>query len=191
VSERPRFTGVLRWLVALDRAIEALEATVLVSSILLMAAMTIANVIGRDVFDHSLIFADEVNQILIILTTFLGIGYAVRHGRHIRMSAFHDQLQGRPRKVLMVIVSVATSALMFLLAWYALGYVDKTHQIGSVTPAMQIPLYLIYLWVPVGFVLGGIQYALAALRNLVSEDVWLSFSKKDEYDDDPHSQGFG
>ncbi|HKK14769.1 MAG TPA: TRAP transporter small permease, partial [Gammaproteobacteria bacterium] len=73
MSERPRFTGVLRWLVALDRAIEALEATVLVSSILLMAAMTIANVIGRDVFDHSLIFADEVNQILIILTTFLGI----------------------------------------------------------------------------------------------------------------------
>lgn len=178
------------WLGALqrfDRGIEWIERVVLAGSVLLMAGITISNVIGRNLFDHSLIFADEFNQILIILTTFMGIGYGVRHGRHIRMTALHDQLQGRARKVVMVVVSLGTGALMFLLAWYGLSYVEKTYQIGSVTPAMQIPLYLIYMWAPVGFVLGGIQYFLAALRNFISPGVHLSFQKADEYDDEPES----
>lgn len=186
-SDKPRYGPLLRALQRLDRGIEFIERVVLAGSVLLMAAVTITNVIGRNVFDHSLIFADEFNQILIILTTFMGIGYGVRHGRHIRMTAVHDQLQGLPRKILMVIVSLGTAALMFVLAWYALAYVEKTYQIGSVTPAMQIPLYLVYMWAPVGFVLGGIQYLLAAVRNLTSPGVHLSFQKEDEYEDEPES----
>ncbi len=57
-----------------------------------MATNTIANVIGRFVLGESLFFTGEVNRILIIMITFAGIGYAARHGRHIRMSAIYDAL---------------------------------------------------------------------------------------------------
>jgi TRAP-type C4-dicarboxylate transport system permease small subunit len=54
---------------------------------------------------------------------------------------------------------------------------------GQVTPALRVPVYLTYLWVPLGFAITGIQYALTVVRNLQSEDIYISFSHVDAYDD--------
>ncbi|MDX1541363.1 MAG: TRAP transporter small permease subunit, partial [Geminicoccaceae bacterium] len=77
----------MRVLAAIDRGIASFEAVVLALGIILMAANSIANVIGRFVFAQSIYFSEELNQFLIVLVTFVGIGYAARKGRHIRMSA--------------------------------------------------------------------------------------------------------
>ncbi|WP_303906799.1 TRAP transporter small permease [Thiohalomonas denitrificans] len=165
-----------------DRLLEAFERLVLSASILLMAAVSIANVASRNLLGQSFTFVEELNQILMILITFVGIGYGVRHARHIRMSAIYDQLKGTVRKALMVIVSLATGILLLVLAWYAVQYVIGVYRTGSVTPAMRVPLYLVYAWVPVGFVVGGIQYLLAAWRNLTTPGVYLSFQQKEAYE---------
>lgn len=168
----------LRWL---DRGTEWFEAAVLSGGVLAMAVVTIGNVIGRNVFGRSLAFADEVNQALLVLITFVGVGYGVRRARHIRMSALYDQLTGRARKALMTIMAAGTAALLLALAWFAAQYAWHAYTVGSVTPSLRIPLFLIYLWAPVGLVLGALQYLLAVWRNLVSADTWLSYSERDEY----------
>lgn len=181
MNDKSRTTGIRRALSLLDAGIARFEAAVLSGGVMAMALVTIANVTGRNVFGHSLAFADEVNQALLVLITFIGIGYAARRARHIRMSALYDQLGGRPRKVLIVLVSVGTALLLSALTWFAAQYAWQVHQLGGVTPALRIPLYLIYAWVPVGLALGAVQYVLAAWRNLVSTDTWLSYSERDEY----------
>lgn len=169
--QSPRLLRPLDWL---DRQIERLERLILAGAVMLMAAVAIANVAGRNLFDHSLTFADELSQLLLVLITFMGVGYGVRHARHIRMSAFIDALPTTPRKILEIVTALATGALL-LLAWYGWRYADQARGIGSVTPALRLPLWLIYLWVPVGLALGGVQYLLLALRNLFSPGLHLSF----------------
>lgn len=181
MSDQPRATGVRRALSLLDAGIARFEAAVLSGGVLAMALVTIANVTGRNVFGHSLAFADEVNQALLVLITFVGIGYAARNARHIRMSAVYDQLGGRARKALIVLISVGTCALLSALAWFGAQYAWQVYELGGVTPALRMPLYLVYAWVPVGLALGAVQYALAAWRNLTSSDTWLSYSERDEY----------
>jgi TRAP-type C4-dicarboxylate transport system permease small subunit len=56
-------------------------------------------------------------------------------------------------------------------------------KLGKVTPSMQIPLYLTYLWVPLGFVITGIQYILTVVKNLRSDDVYISYEQIDSYDE--------
>ena len=46
------------------------------------------------------------------------------------------------------------------------------------------PVYWIYLWVPVGFLFTGIQYALTAVRNLHEKDIYLSTTVLEGYDND-------
>src|SRR6056297_3758203 len=79
----------------IDNMIAKIEAVLLAVGVLLMAANTIANVVGRFVFQNSLFFSEELNRILIIMITFAGISYAARHGRHIRMSVIYDAKIGR------------------------------------------------------------------------------------------------
>lgn len=169
-------------LAGVDRAVAGFERAVLIVGVLGMAAVNIANVFARNVLGESLPFAEELSQILTVLVTFVGIGYGARHGRHIRMSALYDQLRGRARKAGMLVVTFGTAALLFLFAFYAAGYVETQWTIGRVTPALRIPLYAIYAWVPVGLALGGLQYLLAGVRNLASSGVWLSFDREERYE---------
>lgn len=173
----------LRALNLLDRGIAYVEAFILAWGVILMAANSIANVIGRFVFHRSLYFTNELNEFLIILITFVGLGYAARQGRHIRMSAVYDQLPDMGKKVLMILIAAVTGAVMFVLAWYSYQYVERIAMLGKVTPALQLPLYLTYLWVPLGFVITGIQYWLTVVRNFVSKDVYISWEHVDVYDE--------
>ncbi|MEX1035494.1 MAG: TRAP transporter small permease [Sneathiella sp.] len=177
-STLPGFLGTI------DTFISRFEAMILAIGVILMAANTIINVIGRFVFQHSIFFTGELNRILIILITFAGIGYAARYGRHIRMSAIFDVLPTKMRKNLMIFISVITAITMFALCYYSVGYIISVAKSGRILPSLQFPVYIIFLWVPVGFFVTGIQYALTAVKNLTEKDVYLSTHVIEGYDDD-------
>ncbi|MEH6823801.1 MAG: TRAP transporter small permease [Motiliproteus sp.] len=181
---QPRLTAnrIFTWI---DLLIGKAEMAVLSGGILLMATNTIANVFGRYFFNQSLYFTEELNQFLIVIITFMGLGYVTRKGRHIRMSAFYDMMSDRYKKRLMILIAALTAVVMFVLAWYAYEYVAKIAHRGRVTPALQVPLYLTYIWVVVGFVVTGIQYLLTMVKNcdLADPDVYISFTVVDAYED--------
>jgi TRAP-type C4-dicarboxylate transport system permease small subunit len=179
------------WLVPfawLDRIIAWLEAVVLSAGVLVMAAVSVANVVGRFALGQSIFFTGELNQFLIVLITFFGIGYAARQGRHIRMTAFYDAVPDRPRKLLQILICLVTAAAMFVLAYYAYIYVAGVANTGRIAPAMQIPIWWPLVWTPVGFAITGIQYLLTALVNATQPGVWLSTGVVDTYDDDEPMQ---
>jgi TRAP-type C4-dicarboxylate transport system permease small subunit len=177
-SSLPGFLGVI------DSAISRIESFLLALGVLLMAANTVANVVGRFVFQQSIFFSEELNRILIILITFAGISYAARQGRHIRMSAIYDALPPAARKPLMVVIALVTAAFMFGLCWYAVGYIVTQAGRGRVLPALQIPVWWTLVWVPVGFFMTGTQYMLTAIKNLTEKDIYLSTNVLEGYDTD-------
>ena len=167
----------------IDSLISRIESFALAGGVLLMATNTVANVIGRFVFQHSLFFTEEVNRIIIILITFAGVGYAARHGRHIRMSAIYDQLPFMGRKVLMVIIAIVTAVAMFALCYFSVRYIGKVQSSGRVLPALQIPIWWIFVWVPIGFFVTGTQYAMTAIKNIIEKDVYLSTNVLEGYEE--------
>lgn len=179
-----RFGGVLKPLGILDAAIARVEAVVLGVGVLLMAAMSVGNIFGRFFLGESLFFAEEVNQFLIILITFIGIGYAARMGRHIRMSAIYDTLPDAGRKAFMVVIAIVTAAAMFVLAWYSYIYVVGVYETGRVSASLRIPFFVTQIWVPFGFLVTGVQYVMTAVVNLSQPDVYLSSSVIDSYEDE-------
>lgn len=166
-----------------DLLIARIEAVMLAAGVLLMALNTCINVIARFVFGEGLFFSGEINRILIILITFAGLGYAARHGRHIRMSAIYDTLPTKARKVLMIVISLFTAAVMFFLCYFSVEYIQIMYGRGRVLPALSLPIWIIYIWVPVGFAVTGIQYVLTAITNLMAKDVYLSTAVLDGYAD--------
>ncbi|MCB9943686.1 MAG: TRAP transporter small permease [Geminicoccaceae bacterium] len=184
-EKRPEHESALPGVLGtIDSTVSRLESVMLALGVLLMAANTVANVMGRFVFQHSLFFTEEVNRILIVLITFAGISYAARQGRHIRMSAIFDTLPHGPRKAMMILIAAFTALTMLALAWFSASYIVQVAKSGRVLPSMQIPVYWIYLWVPVGFLFTGIQYALTAVRNLHEKDIYLSTTVLEGYDND-------
>ncbi|WP_028304982.1 TRAP transporter small permease [Oceanospirillum maris] len=167
-----------------DMLISKIEAFMLAAGVLLMALNTCVNVIARFGFGQGLFFSGEINRILIILITFAGIGFAARQGRHIRMSAIYDALPHKIRKWVMIFIALFTSGIMFFLTWLSCEYVIDVYSRGRILPALGFPIWSIYVWVPLGFAVTGVQYFLTVIRNLTSNDIYLSAGILDGYVDD-------
>ena len=167
-------SGIAGVLDAIDGVIAKLEEFMMATGVILMAVNTIANVISRFIFNHSIIFAEELNSVFILLVTFAGVGYAARHGRHIRMSAIYDHMPDKTRKVMMTVITGVTAICMLFLAWFAVEYIINIQSKGRIMPALGVPVYIVYLWVPVGFFVTGVQYALTMIKNIREKEIYLS-----------------
>ncbi|QKJ21649.1 TRAP transporter small permease [Poseidonibacter lekithochrous] len=160
------------------------EKVILSLSILLMMINTTANALGRYIFNQSIYFSEELNQFLMVSVTFVGLAYAVRNGRNIRMTAIYDALSHKKKKFLMIIIAISTSMLMFLLAYEAYNYVMQLKEINRLSPALQIEVYLVYMIVPIGFFMSGVQFFIRFIQNLLHDEIYLSYDVIEEKDCD-------
>ena len=172
---------MLRLLDFIDQAIHKLEEIMLAVGVIAMALNTIVGVVSRFVFNSAITVTDELNVIFIVLVTFAGLSYAARYGRHIRMSALYDLMPAKARKALMLVIATVTSSLLFFLAYYSCYYIVEVYGSGRILPALGLPVFYIYLWAPLGFVMAGLQYAFTAIKNLTEKEVYLSTNVKDGY----------
>lgn len=182
-------SGLLRVLGALDRGLGIVERIIVAGSVLAMAMLMSAHVVGNLLFGQGIAGTYEVTEMLIVIITFVGVGYAARHARHISMSAFYDQLSGRLRKALLIVICLGTALLMFYFAYKSIDYVSAIYSRGRTSASLRIPMWIIYLALPVGFILAGVQYLLTVARNAVSDDIYRSFNEKETYSEVPSEEG--
>lgn len=171
----------IRVLEFIDRQINRLEGIMLAVGVIAMSINTVAAVVSRYVFNNAIVYTDELNVIFIVIVTYAGLSYAARYGRHIRMSAIYDALPVKARKILMTFMAAVTSALMFFLSYYSFYYIVEVYQSGRILPALGLPVFLVYLWVPVGFIMTGLLYALTVVKNFRESDVYISTHITDGY----------
>lgn len=150
------------------------EEFVLSYSILLMAFILIGSVLSRTFLNSSWTFAEEVGQSLTIIVTFMGVGYCAKKANHITMSAVFDLLNPKFKKIFMIIISGVSTIMMLYIAFISLQYTMKVLELGRVTPSLRIPMYLIIAIVPIGFVLGAIEYARTFILNVTKKQLYLS-----------------
>lgn len=178
-------SGLLRALNAFDTALGAIEKWIISVSILGMALLMSLHVVSSLIFNAGISGTYEVTEMLIVIITFVGVSYAARHARHISMSAIYEQLSGRWRKALLIVICIGSAALMFYFAYLSVGYVTTLHDRGRTSSALQIPLWMVYTALPIGFTLAGVQYVLTGVRNMISPDIYRNFREKEEFSDVP------
>ena len=71
----------------------------------------------------------------------------------------------------------------YWIAWFSWFYVVSVFDTGRISPVLRLPIYVTLVWLPIGFVITGIQYVLTALANLTRPEIYLSVSVVDSYED--------
>lgn len=163
--------------------IELFEVWVLCIGIFSLAVLLIANVFARTFF-QSIYFVEEISEFLVILITFVGLSYAVRKARHIRMGAIFDAMPPRLQKVFIFIICAVSATVMFMMARYSLNYMMVARDMMHRTPALRLPYWLFLVIIPLGFFSAGLQYVRTIIKNVVEKDVWLSPEQQGEYEEE-------
>ncbi len=83
----------------------------------------------------------------------------------------------------MIVISLVTAVAMFALCYFSIRYIGKVQASGRVLPSLQIPVWWIFVWVPIGFFVTGTQYLLTAIKNVIEKDVYLSTNVIEGYEE--------
>ncbi|MGM8214926.1 TRAP transporter small permease [Bacillaceae bacterium W0354] len=182
------FKKVGRFLNIVDKTILKIEEFILSSAVIVIFIMVCGNVLSRQLFGPSISFHSEVAKFAIVIATFMGISYAARKGRHISMSAIYDTVPFVIRKAMAIIIPLGTSVALFFLAYISYDFVNGVYESGRTTTALQLPIYLMYMFVPLGFIMGGIQYIRNVFVNLVNKEVYIGTDALDYNDLKPEER---
>jgi len=167
----------------LGQIVDFIEVTILASGTAALAVLLIANVIARSFF-QSIYYAEELSKFLIILITMVGVSYAARKARHIRMAAFLDLMPARLEKIFVYFISAINAVVLFMMANYSYQYMAQMKMLGQKTSALQVPFWTFMIIVPIGFASAGIHYIRTILKNIREKEVWLSPEQQSEYEEE-------
>mgnify|MGYP003506747044 FL=1 len=152
------------------------EEIMLVLSLGLMVALIFGQVIGRYVFSSAPSWTEEMARYIHIFQVWIGASYAVKLRQHIRVEAFITRFHGVFRQVLEILSIVIWFVMALFLAVFGTELVLSSINHGQLAPAMQIPIWIPYLAIP----LGGIGMAIRLVIQ-VKEVIQGNYDKpKDE-----------
>jgi tripartite ATP-independent transporter DctM subunit len=135
--------------------VEILGAALVAAEIVIL----LAGVVSRYLFDHPLVWSDELASILFLWLAMLGAAIALRRNEHMRMTAVVGALPPSTRAELDAFATGAALALLVLIVRPAYDY--ALEEVPIATPALQISDALRAAAMPIGVML---MAAFAALR---------------------------
>ncbi|MFR5880395.1 MAG: TRAP transporter small permease [Cloacibacillus evryensis] len=142
-----------------------LEEMLMTLLLFLITSIISYSVIMRYIFNDSPSWAEEITRFFFIWSAFLSIGLCIRRQSSIRIDILLTALSEKGR-CLLVFVNIFIIAVM--LYWLK-GAVNVTKTLvdnGQTSPALLVPMWLIYGSSTVGFSLAIIRSAQQVLINI-------------------------
>ena len=128
-----------------------------------MTVAVLAQVFGRYLFNYSISWTEETAKFAQIWVVFFGAGIAMRWGWHVAVDVLAAKLALRQARVLSVVVAAGCIwflGIVVLGSWplIELGWMFET------SPVLLIPMWIIYLCIPVGAVYFALEIVLTVVE---------------------------
>ena len=154
-----------------DAVIKGAENLLVGSGVLAITAITFWNVVMRYVFNHSIMWAEELSRYIMIWITFVGANLCIRNNIHVKMDVVQVKLPFRMAKIVIGIVYAICAGGCVFLAVMGVRLtmnVSANNQISTAMPFLK--MWLVYVSVPVFAILSVKDYLWLAYLNAVRRD---------------------
>ncbi len=128
--------------------------TVLRKALVLIMSVMVLNVLWqvftRYVTGHPSSFTDELSRYLMIWMGILGAAYVSGRNLHVAIDILPTRASAKTQKKLRVIVT--TLVILFVLFAFVVGgsrLVYISYVLGQQSPALQLPLSMVYMIIPI------------------------------------------
>lgn len=150
---------VLKWL---DKHF---EEAILIALLAAISCVMMAQIIART-FAASMSWPEEFSRYCYIWTVFLSLGFTIKKGNMLKVGIVMDLLPLKVRKSIEIIVNILMLVIFAVLFRYAIIYTGKIKTIGQISPAMNIPMWMMYMATVVGFGLAVLRMIQQIIYNI-------------------------
>jgi len=105
----------------------------------------------------------EIGGYLLVWINFFAIAYTLRKGRHIRVDLFLRLMPEKIQTILLVVGNSVCVLFSIIMVWQGMKLIAMFYEINEVSLILQIPIYFVYMALPVGLFLFGME----AVREII------------------------
>ncbi len=122
----------------------------------------------------SLSWAEELCRYFYLWSVFLSISFTIKKGIVLRVDLLLSKLNLKVQKTVEILLQVITITVFIFLSFYAIRTVAGIKESLQTSPAMELPMYLVYLIIPASFFLVAVRsiqqiFLIATNRNMKVE----------------------
>jgi C4-dicarboxylate transporter, DctQ subunit len=121
-------------------------------------------VVMRYFLNHPQAWVEEVARYSIIWGTFLGFGMALKHNQHIQVDILYDRLGNKGKYFINILATVLSIVFCLIYTYYGWNLVTARISSGMVSLDVGIPMWIVYLILPIS----GVLFLLRFIERLVN-----------------------
>lgn len=114
----------------------------------------------------SLSWAEELCRYFYIWSVFLSISYTVKKRIVLRVDLLINLLPEKLRNLIEAVLHLITIAFFSFMGYYSILTVSGVKASAQTSPAMEIPMFIVYTIIPIGFFLTALRSAQQLYRTL-------------------------
>lgn len=149
---------------------EHFEEAIMVILLALISCVMMAQIIARNIF-NSMTWPEEFSRYCYIWTVFLSLGYTIKKGNMLKVGIVMDLLPTKIRRAIEIVANLIILVICVVFFRHAIAYTGKIHNMGQISPAMHLPMWIMYMATIVGFGLASIRVAQEIVKNIKNFNV--------------------
>lgn len=144
------------------KGIRAVATWVVVACFVYMIVAVLAQVLGRYVFNYSISWTEETAKFAQIWVVLIGAGITMRRGLHVAVDVLAAMLPLNLARALMVVVAAGCLWFLGIIVYGSLPLIELGWMFET-SPVLQVPMWTIYLCLPLGAFYFGIEIVLSVI----------------------------
>ena len=159
--------GLARIVNGIDK-IERFLITVIFTEVIIVG---FAQVVCRFILRTPLPWSEELLRFSFIWLTYTASSMGIMAGTHANVTVLTDRLSVKSQKVLQVFIDLLTAFFCAVVFYFSITIIQTQIATNQISPAMRIPMYFVYLVLPVGMfisVFRTIQMLYLNIRALIT-----------------------
>jgi len=117
-------------------------------ALVIIALISLGNVITRYITGGSLAFTEELSVFLLVVLTFAGAAVALRRNGHIRIGMLERALPPGPRRALVLLQGLCGVLLLGMIVWFGAKLAWQEYRWETTSPGLGLPQWWYIVWLP-------------------------------------------
>ena len=143
---------------SIERVLSKVEMTFLAGIMIFSSLLLSFNVVMRYIFHNAIYWAGELSCYLMVWLIFVGSSQVVKKEGHISVSLLSDLVPKKVRRYLQCFVTIFSVFFCIILTFYSFEHVVQVKDSHQISPALEMPIWIAYLSIPVGGALTSFRY---------------------------------
>lgn len=128
-----------------------LSKKLLALMLFIMTAVIIVQVICRTFLGFSIFWSEELARYLFVWVSFIGASIALRKGDLVAMDFLEGKIKGKWQLVYQCLIQLIVLTFVVIAFYFGLKQIFTPTVLNNISPALRLPMSLVYAAVPVGF----------------------------------------